>query len=122
MGKKITLGEPGTLDSSFVGDSVPPTPGKVVTSFGSVDVIGSSVAITHDGDIVVGGFYSAGFLVARYQANGVLDSTFSGDGKNSVAVSKANAYAVMEQDDGRLVITGSSGSPDRSVSLVRFNA
>ena len=69
----------GSLDSTFSGD------GKVTTSFGGGDN-GSlgGLAIQSDGKIVVAGLMYNGsnydFAVYRFNANGTLDTTFSGDG------------------------------------------
>ena len=69
----------GLLDSSFG------TEGKVITDFfGGADVA-RSIAIQPDGKIVVAGDAEAGghenFAVVRYNPNGSLDTTFSGNGK-----------------------------------------
>ena len=63
----------GYLDSSFNGD------GTRVTDFG--DDTGPDIAIQADGRIVVAGRAGADFALARYNADGSLDLTFSGDGK-----------------------------------------
>src|SRR5207247_1649268 len=69
----------GTLDTSFDGD------GKLTTPFGGSDDIGFAVAIQGDGKIVVVGRTFNGsnwdFAVARYNADGSLDTSFDGDGK-----------------------------------------
>ena len=65
---------PGDLDASFSGD------GKQTTDFGDWDH-GPAVAIQADGKIVVAGGSGANFALARYNADGSLDTAFSGDGK-----------------------------------------
>ncbi len=65
----------GNLDTSF-GDG-----GKVTTDFATVTDRGRAIAIQADGKIVVAGSANNNFAVARYNANGSLDTTFSGDGK-----------------------------------------
>src|SRR5215471_223480 len=69
----------GTLDKTFSGD------GRVITGFGYGDDFGNSVAIQGDGKIVVAGNASNSknydFGLARYNTNGTLDNTFSGNGK-----------------------------------------
>ncbi len=64
----------GTLDTSF-GDV-----GTVITDFGS-NSAGQSVKVQADGKILVGGFSNGDFAVVRYNADGTLDTNFSGDGK-----------------------------------------
>ncbi len=70
----------GSLDPSFSGD------GKQTTDFGGNDAA-IGVAIQGDGKIVtVGGAAGPGFsdfALARYNPNGSLDTSFSGDGKQT---------------------------------------
>jgi uncharacterized delta-60 repeat protein len=73
----------GSLDTSFGGGD-----GIVTTDFagGSFDVA-YRVVVQADGRIVVGGASGSGttdFAVARYLADGSLDTSFSGDGKQTV--------------------------------------
>jgi uncharacterized delta-60 repeat protein len=67
----------GSLDDTFNGD------GRVVTDFGG-DEVANAVAIQQDGKIVAAGEFDTGtrdFAVARYRANGSLDTSFDGDGR-----------------------------------------
>jgi uncharacterized delta-60 repeat protein len=97
----------GSLDTSFDGD------GKVTTDFGSSDW-GASVALQADGKIVVvgGTTVSAGpasFALARYNADGSLDTSFGGTGKVTtefVAFPYSGAYSVALQADGKIVAAG----------------
>ena len=69
----------GFLDTTFSGD------GKVTTDFGGDTDEARAVAIQGDGKIVAaGGADVSGttdFTLARYNTDGSLDTTFSGDGK-----------------------------------------
>jgi uncharacterized delta-60 repeat protein len=101
----------GTLDTTFDGD------GKVTTDFfGSFDDA-RAVIIQPDGKIVVAGatFVSGhyNFAVARYNANGSLDTTFSGNGKNNFNFSGDSdvGYAAALQADGKIVIAGYASDP-----------
>ena len=76
----------GKLDTSFSGD------GKQVTDLGGTADRAQGVALQGNGKIVVVGFagtQSPGgddfgdLAVARYNANGSLDTSFSGDGKQT---------------------------------------
>ena len=70
----------GSLDTSFSGD------GKQTTDFGGVGDGATGVALQADGKIVaVGSSRSGGgdFALARYNPNGSLDTSFSGDGKQT---------------------------------------
>ncbi len=103
---------PGALDPTFG------TGGKV-----SHDVLGSGinddvngVAVQADGKIVVVGGFNGGpaatnnFCVARYNANGALDTTFDTDGivTTDFSAQTDKAYAVAIQPDGKIVVVGST--------------
>src|SRR5919106_2509881 len=69
----------GALDTTFDGD------GKVTTDFAGSTDQAFGVAIQGDGKIVAGGCVSCftgtdDFALARYNTDGSLDTTFSGDG------------------------------------------
>ena len=70
----------GSLDTSFNGT------GKVITNFGGDgNAEGRSVTVQTDGKIVVVGYATAGstekFALARYNADGTLDTSFGGSGR-----------------------------------------
>jgi uncharacterized delta-60 repeat protein len=96
----------GALDTSFSSD------GKVTTAIGGFD-FGHEVAIQADGKIVVGGYSDDGskyvFAVVRYTTTGGLDSSFSSDGKATLAFGTATATArgMSLQSDGKIVLAGS---------------
>ncbi|HQX99461.1 MAG TPA: T9SS type A sorting domain-containing protein, partial [Flavobacteriales bacterium] len=95
----------GTLDNSFSGD------GKMTTDFGTDDY-GRSVAIQPDGKVVVAGYSNNGLYsdlsLARYNTDGTLDNTFSGDGKVTTDVGPYSdfGYSVAIQPDGRIIVAG----------------
>jgi uncharacterized delta-60 repeat protein len=64
------------------------------------------------------------FALARYNADGSLDTSFDGDGKVTTAIGASTdvGYSVIQQADGKLVVAGYSwnGSND-DVALVRYN-
>jgi uncharacterized delta-60 repeat protein len=118
----------GSLDTSFANG------GKAVTSMSNGDDIASGVVVQPDGKIVVVGstYQAKGFnsatqiAVARYNANGTLDSTFDHDGRVTTTLSpksSANGYAVALQPDGKIVVAGSApGSNGQGdVAVVRYN-
>ena len=112
----------GSLDSSFG------TGGKVMTAIGSGNDSGFSVAIQSDGKIVEAGFSSgvsgADFAVVRYNTDGSLDNSFSGDGLVTTAVSGNNdgAGSVAIQNDGKIVAAGINwNGSDYDIALVRYN-
>src|SRR4029450_4467005 len=95
---------PGDLDASFGGA------GLVSTDFGGGEG-GSGVAVQADGRIVVAGSGDGDFAVARYNADGSLDTSFSGDGKQTTDLGGSDdGRAVAIQADGRIVVVGSSNA------------
>jgi len=100
----------GSLDSGFSGD------GLVTTdfNFGSSDQ-GNAVGIQTDGKILVAGSSSStssGFALARYNADGSLDSGFSGDGLVTTGFGGAErATGIALQSDGKIVLAGQAFSP-----------
>ncbi len=116
----------GTLDTTFSGD------GKVTTNIGVVETVdeGQSVAIGADGKIVVAGSTSSDsnpndFAVARYNPNGTLDTTFSGDGKVTTPIGSGAdaAYGVALQGTKTVVVGYSDqGATSRDFAVVRYDA
>jgi uncharacterized delta-60 repeat protein len=116
----------GTLDTSFSGD------GKVTRNFSRHYDSARAVAIDPDGRIVVAGTVNWGpnpnFGVARYNLDGSLDTSFSGDGKLTIDVSgRSDAGLEMAiQSDGKIVISGEGGfgqgRTDSKLALVRLTA
>jgi uncharacterized delta-60 repeat protein len=123
----------GTLDSSF-GSA-----GKVIANVGLYGLTrGNEVAIQPDGRILVVGT-SAPFqmfppvplvyegFVARYLANGTLDSSFGSGGVFHLNMSDATkATSIALQTDGKILIGGyrdsSNGSLSRACLLVRLSS
>jgi uncharacterized delta-60 repeat protein len=96
----------GTLDATF-GAS-----GEVTTSLGQNGSFALGVAIQADGKIVAAGSAGSKLGLARYNADGSLDTTFSGDGKVITSLSKNGSLAaeIAIQADGKIVAAGSAGS------------
>src|SRR5437870_6272102 len=101
----------GTIDTSFG------VAGKVSTDFGDQNFDRArSAALQPDGRIVAAGFAISqnggvqNFAVARYTSNGVLDTTFSGDGKNQIDFGHCcqSATKVLLQSDGKIITVGGS--------------
>ena len=112
----------GSLDTTFDGD------GKLTTPLGSADDYAQSVALQADGKIVVAGYSYNGsnndFAVARYNANGSLDTSFNGSGKATLDFGSSNdyGYGVAVQADGKVVVAGYSNvSGNYDFALVRYN-
>ena len=107
----------GSLDSSFDID------GKVTTDFGSLDQA-LGVAIQPSGKIVAAGFSGVfplvDFVLARYNRDGSLDTSFDADGKVTTDFGSSSelATSVSIQPDGRIVAAGFSGD---DFALARYN-
>ncbi len=112
----------GTFDTSFNST------GKVITPIGSSDDYGYSVALQPDDKIVVAGYCSNGanldFCLARYLANGTLDTSFGSTGKVITAIGSGTdvANSAALQPDGKIVVAGycSNGSND-DFCLARYD-
>ena len=109
----------GSLDASFGSG------GKVITDFGGSDAA-LAVALQPDGKIVAAGSSSNNFALARYNADGSLDSTFGSGGKITTDFFgfSDSAQAVIIQPDGKIVAAGIA-RPAVSIGdfgLVRYNS
>src|SRR4030095_11887333 len=113
----------GTMDTTFDSDGIR---GVDFDAFS----FASGVAVQADGKIVVvghveeslNGVVNTKFAVARFNTNGSLDLTFSGDGRLTTdfsATTRDSADAVaIQKSDGRIVVVGSS---DSHIALARYH-
>ena len=109
----------GTLDTSFG------TNGLVSTDI-SINNVAQSVVLQSDGKIIAGGYTGPGgyagnvFVLARYNTNGSLDTSFGTNGKVTTDFStSAIAYSVKLQSDGKIIACGAAGN---AFALVRYNS
>jgi uncharacterized delta-60 repeat protein len=103
----------GSLDTSFGSG------GTVLTSFGGNLSAASDLAIQPDGKIVAVGIANGNFGVARYNADGTLDSTFGVGGlvmTDFGGFDQANGVAL--QPDGKIVVVGPLGG---ALGVARYN-
>ena len=117
----IRYASDGSLDTTFSGD------GKLTTAVGIGIDIANSVVMQSDGKIVAAGYSynvsSEDFAVVRYNSDGSLDTTFSGDGIVTTAVGAGSdfGYAVAMQSDGKIVVAGYSYSGTKyDFAVVRY--
>src|SRR5215204_1986697 len=108
----------GSLDPTFSGD------GKLTTNFGQFSDVAEGVVIQPNGKIVaVGSVGTTGgqdFALARYNPNGALDPTFSGDGKQTTGFGRFDgAQGMAIQPDGKIVAAGFA--LDGDFGLARYN-
>jgi uncharacterized delta-60 repeat protein len=113
----------GALDTTFG------TGGKVTTDIGGADNEILAVAIQTDGKIVAAGYSSNGadddFTLARYNANGTLDSSFGTGGIVRTNFNNSFDYseAILIQPDGKIVAAGYSFNGSFfDFALARYNA
>jgi uncharacterized delta-60 repeat protein len=129
----------GTLDTTFGKSGHGLTAGEVVTSISieralRTDEHAVRVAVDSSGRIIVtattaGGSFTQDFLVARFNANGSLDTTFGPAHTGVVTTdiqggSQDTARALAIQSDGKIVVGGSSGlstEPGALLAMARYN-
>lgn len=115
----------GSLDYSFNGTGI------VTTDFsGDYDIV-RSVALQPDGKIVIAGSSTIGnkyvYLIARYNSNGKVDSSFGVHGciKTAVGSTEDDVSTLMIQPDGKIVVGGASYRSnllETDIVLIRYNA
>ncbi len=109
----------GSLDPSFDDD------GMLVTDISGDTNSFKDIALQADGKIVAVGWASNGvsndFALVRYNPDGSLDTSFSGDGIQATDFASSNdaANGVALQPDGKIVVAGSGGSSD--IAVARYN-
>ena len=103
---------PGDLDASFSND------GRVSTLTSTDTFVPRAVAVGPDGRIVVAGYScdigtcgpkgSSSFRLARYTADGGLDTDFGAGGMvtTPIGAGRAQAFDVLVRPDGRIVAGG----------------
>jgi uncharacterized delta-60 repeat protein len=126
----IVFSQSGEIDTTFGVN------GKVVTGFGSNDSKANAIVLQPNGKIIVGGSCqtfdgSIHFALARYNANGTLDTTFGANGKTVPRVFEMpnqshvenNILSLVLLDSGKFLVLGTYGinnSPSGTV-IARFN-
>ncbi|TDH18059.1 hypothetical protein EXU57_24365, partial [Segetibacter sp. 3557_3] len=114
----------GSPDLAFGVAGVVITPGTLFT-------FGQAIAVQTDGRILlVGGNLAPfppnqGFVVARYLTNGKVDSSFAGDGVVNTIINTTNttndiAYGVKIQEDGKIVVSGTTTGSLIAAAVVRY--
>jgi uncharacterized delta-60 repeat protein len=114
----------GQLDTAFSGD------GRVATDVTARGDMGTTVAVQTDGKIVVAG--GAGwarnprFVLIRYNTDGTLDTSFSGDGRVTTQFTRHDdpVAGLALQADGKIVVSGGAGQdgPNSNFALARYNS
>lgn len=109
----------GSLDTSFGSG------GMVTTNIGSSGG-GDSVVVQASGKILLAGYRFNGttddFVLARYNANGSLDTSFDTDGlvTTSFGDGPGIGHDVVVQTDGKIIVAGTGGSGSVDFALARY--
>ncbi len=121
----------GALDTTFNPGGL--TPGVLVSNHTLVDD-GQAVAMqTIAGDtkiLIAGTIQTTGssatqnFGVARYNLDGSLDTTFGVSGLAAIdfAASQDNAFDMVVDSLGRIIVVGSAATPNSSIGVARLTA
>ena len=125
---QTAIAAPGGLDTTFG------TNGKVKTDFNRNNDLAYGMALQADGKVIVAGISFAGidatggdFAVARYNANGTLDTSFGVGGRVTTDLGQTeNASSVLVQSDGKIIVAGGTypifPSSGGQFALVRYNS
>ncbi len=110
----------GDLDTSFHFD------GMAEVTIDSNDCWAYDAALQNDGKIVVAGVNSTSgsyqFALARLNTNGTLDITFGNNGVVATNLgSSSEAFAVAIQNDGKILVGGTTNPNNQSFAIVRYN-
>jgi uncharacterized delta-60 repeat protein len=122
LGTNEACAQAGAFDTSFSGD------GKVTTAIGSSQDETAAMLLQPDGKILVAGSSivpNYDFALVRYNVNGSLDNTFSGDGKVTVPIGTSDdmCTAMALQADGKIVLAGyTDNNTDDDFAIMRFKS
>jgi uncharacterized delta-60 repeat protein len=90
----------GALDQTFGGGD-----GKVIVDLGGDEIV-NGMAVSN-GKLLMGGTRDGQFFAARLNMNGALDTTFDGDGWNTIGIN-GNVDDLAVQPNGKILVAGSS--------------
>jgi uncharacterized delta-60 repeat protein len=112
----------GTIDSTFGNNGI------LITDLGAQEDV-YSVKLQNDGKIIVNGrtgYPNMGdFLLIRYNSEGSFDSTFGSNGVLTYSYtvnSNEGGASVALQDDGKIVVTGTTNYQEITSVILRFNS
>lgn len=108
----------GEIDDTFNN-------GGSVIQIGSGTAWSNAVAVQADGKVVAVGGYNGDFLIARYNENGSLDTSFGpfGNGIQTTDIGGNlvdEAFAVALQPDGKIVVAGTTNG--NKIVALRYHA
>lgn len=114
----------GSLDTSFGANGI------IIAAFSPEYDTLNAVAIQNDGKIVVAGYAGLDFLIARYTANGQLDSSFGNNGvvftdfhETIVGSTQDRVNCIAIQDDGKIFVGGyAKYFSNYPYAIIKYNA
>jgi uncharacterized delta-60 repeat protein len=115
------LNPDGSLDATFSGD------GMVTTGFGGDTSIADAIAVQPDGKIVAAGYIAASpseyIAMARYNPDGSLDTSFSGDGMLTLDFTGGADMGrdLAIQPNGKILLAGVTYGASPDYALLRLN-
>lgn len=93
--------------------------GIVITGFNNDNDYAQKVLVQTDGKIIVAGYSSNNFALARYNTNGSLDSSFGTGGKVTTNIGGNDiCESAILQKDGKIILVGSNST---DYALARYN-
>ncbi|MCX7261869.1 MAG: hypothetical protein NTX67_03625, partial [Burkholderiales bacterium] len=105
----------------------PPGAGMVIVPVGLSSDSVSATTLLADGKILMAGQSSNGsrsdFSLIRLNANGSLDTSFSGDGKVIIRVGATDDSVsdMTLQADGKILVAGTISNPSKAFGVIRLN-
>ena len=107
----------GDPDPTFSGD------GKQISNFGAGPSAATAAVRQADGKIVAVGGADGNFLVARYNLDGSLDPSFSGDGRAQTNFTGSDGATDVALQGNKIVVVGFSTDNDGTAhfALARYN-
>lgn len=106
----------GGIDTGFG------TGGVVTTVFSGGASELTSLALQADGKIVAGGKAPVGIALARYTANGAIDSTFGTAGMVTVNQGLQNGTGLSIQTGGKIIMLAEASPNPYNFAILRFNS
>ena len=115
----MAIAAAGDLDPTFSGD------GKQISNFGGLGTSSEASAVVRqaDGKIVAVGRADDNFLVARYNLDGSLDSSFSSDGRTQTNFTGLDWATDVALQGNKVVVVGYSCANTQTCdfALARYN-
>jgi uncharacterized delta-60 repeat protein len=101
----VRLNADGSLDPAFSGD------GMLTAAMPFRNSGANGLAVQLDGRLILAGYAGGQIAVARFNADGTLDSSFGGDGRRTTAVTAKgdSGNAVALQADGKILVAAEVG-------------